>query len=158
MCVYIYLSNIHTNCLCSAFLCLINSLAILALILMNFHENKFAFSSISERCDDTGRWNPTSYKTSLCLSCLHDHRNYCWRLGDDKGGQDINSHSIYLFLPRYSGFSTRGVYSSSTYMSALLWVTVWCLYSSYSCGPFYWHGLTLIPAWISNYIHYQVWG
>ena len=22
---------------------------------------------------------------------------------------------------------------------------------------FYWHGLTLIPAWISNYIHYNVW-
>ena len=26
-----------------------------------------------------------------------------------------------------------------------------------SWGPFYWHGLTLIPAWISNYIHYKVW-
>ena len=24
-------------------------------------------------------------------------------------------------------------------------------------GPFYWHGLTLIPAWVSNYIHYKVW-
>ena len=24
-------------------------------------------------------------------------------------------------------------------------------------GPFYEHGLTLIPAWISNYIHYNVW-
>ena len=23
-------------------------------------------------------------------------------------------------------------------------------------GPFYLHGLTLIPAWISNYIHYNV--
>ena len=23
--------------------------------------------------------------------------------------------------------------------------------------PFYYHGLTLIPAWISNYIHYKVW-
>ena len=23
--------------------------------------------------------------------------------------------------------------------------------------PFYQHGLTLIPAWISNYIHYKVW-
>ena len=27
----------------------------------------------------------------------------------------------------------------------------------YSSGPFYQHGLTLIPAWISNYIHYNVW-
>ena len=26
-----------------------------------------------------------------------------------------------------------------------------------SWGPFYQHGLTLIPAWISNYIHYKVW-
>ena len=24
-------------------------------------------------------------------------------------------------------------------------------------APFYWHGLTLIPAWISNYIHYKLW-
>ena len=25
-----------------------------------------------------------------------------------------------------------------------------------TCGPIYWHGLTLIT-WISNYIHYKVW-
>ena len=25
-------------------------------------------------------------------------------------------------------------------------------------GPFYWHGLTLIPEWISNNIHYKVCG
>ena len=25
------------------------------------------------------------------------------------------------------------------------------------CGPFYWQGLTLIPAWISDYIHYKMW-
>ena len=25
------------------------------------------------------------------------------------------------------------------------------------CGPFYWHGLTLSPAWISNYIHCKIW-
>ena len=24
-------------------------------------------------------------------------------------------------------------------------------------SPFYWHGLTFIPAWISNYNHYKVW-
>ena len=28
--------------------------------------------------------------------------------------------------------------------------------ASPTCGPFYWHGLTLIPAWISNYIHHKV--
>ena len=26
-----------------------------------------------------------------------------------------------------------------------------------SQGPLYLHGLTLIPAWINNYIHYKVW-
>ena len=29
--------------------------------------------------------------------------------------------------------------------------------SFHTSGPFYWHGLTLIPAWISNRIHYNVW-
>ena len=24
-------------------------------------------------------------------------------------------------------------------------------------GPLFWHGLTLIPAWICNYIYYEVW-
>ena len=24
-------------------------------------------------------------------------------------------------------------------------------------GPFYWYGLTTIPAWINNYIHFEVW-
>ena len=24
-------------------------------------------------------------------------------------------------------------------------------------GPFYYHGITLIPSWISNYIHHKVW-
>ena len=28
----------------------------------------------------------------------------------------------------------------------------------YTWGPFYYHGITLIPAWLSNYIHYKVWG
>ena len=29
--------------------------------------------------------------------------------------------------------------------------------SGNTSGPFYWHGLTLITVWISNYIRYQVW-
>ena len=33
-----------------------------------------------------------------------------------------------------------------------------CYSYSYTCGPFYEHGLTLILAWISNYTHYNVWG
>ena len=30
-------------------------------------------------------------------------------------------------------------------------------YRIVACGPFYYHGLTLFPAWISNYIHYKMW-
>ena len=29
--------------------------------------------------------------------------------------------------------------------------------SHFNWGPFYWHELTVIPAWISNHIHYKVW-
>ena len=32
----------------------------------------------------------------------------------------------------------------------------WCLVTD-TRGPFYLHGLTLIPAWTSNYTHYKVW-
>ena len=38
------------------------------------------------------------------------------------------------------------------------WLQVIPEYSGLSTlDPFYWHGLTLIPAWISNYTHYKVW-
>ena len=29
---------------------------------------------------------------------------------------------------------------------------------AHTWAPFYLHGLTLISAWLSNYIHYKVWG
>ena len=31
------------------------------------------------------------------------------------------------------------------------------IFANCYCGPFYYHGLTYIPAWISNYIHYMIW-
>ena len=31
------------------------------------------------------------------------------------------------------------------------------LFPKYLRGPFYWHGLTLIPTWVSNHIHSKVW-
>ena len=39
------------------------------------------------------------------------------------------------------------------------WVKAWMelLYLLLSMGPFYLHGLTLIPVGISNYVHYKVW-
>ena len=33
----------------------------------------------------------------------------------------------------------------------------WSMMRQNIWAPFYYHGLTLIPAWISNYIHYNVW-
>ena len=29
--------------------------------------------------------------------------------------------------------------------------------TGFNCSPIYKHGLTLIPTWISDYIHYNVW-
>ena len=42
------------------------------------------------------------------------------------------------------------------------WVTydLWVAYRGRyekTCAPFCLHGLTLIPAWTSNYIHYKMW-
>ena len=41
-----------------------------------------------------------------------------------------------------------------------IWVTPMAAYvltHHVASGPFYKHGLTLIPVWISNYIQYKVW-
>ena len=38
-----------------------------------------------------------------------------------------------------------------------MWIIVSTERGINNSGPFYKHGLTLIPAWISNYIHYNMW-
>ena len=54
-----------------------------------------------------------------------------------------------------------------TYVTDILWI-VWKISMRFRyipidneqlvfSGLFYQHGLTLIPSWISNYIHYKVW-
>ena len=48
---------------------------------------------------------------------------------------------------------TRIDYSDTEYMDSF--ITTMTLSA---CGPFYWHGLTLIPAWITNYMPGEVWG
>ena len=32
-----------------------------------------------------------------------------------------------------------------------------CRLKFYCSSPFYWHGLTVFPAWICNHVHYKVW-
>ena len=44
-------------------------------------------------------------------------------------------------------------------LSALKWMDKIILFKATACRvPFYWHGLTLIPARMSSYNHYKVWG
>ena len=40
-------------------------------------------------------------------------------------------------------------FRETQWVRSLLFLCIW--------GPFYQHGLTLIPIWISNYIQYKVW-
>ena len=42
----------------------------------------------------------------------------------------------------------------SLFIHAIILVNI---YELHSWAPFYLHGLTLISAWISNYIHYNIW-
>ena len=87
---------------------------------------------------------------SMCLSSLLEKMSFCPR--------------IFCLLIWKQAFSL--------FLSQSDWERLWCVdhcWSSfnrrhhsciscfYSWGLFYWHGLTLIPAWISNYIHYKLW-
>ena len=38
-----------------------------------------------------------------------------------------------------------------------IWLVLQEIDETLTWGPFYWHGLTLIPVWISNYTHYKMW-
>ena len=56
-----------------------------------------------------------------------------------------------------SNFATVALFESMFLLSFNLnWLTL--EQSDDSWGQFYWHGLTSIPASISNYTHYNVWG
>ena len=65
-------------------------------------------------------------------------------------------YTVYLYIYKKSIY----IYIKRVYLRiyvhsfALLYFVVISLVCR---GPFYWCGLTWIPAWISNYIHYKVW-
>ena len=64
--------------------------------------------------------------------------------------------SMYQQLLRYNG-------STLTWWQASTWdyydLVYWYIYATLdSRGPFCWEGLTLIPPWINNNIHFNVWG
>ena len=64
---------------------------------------------------------------------------------------------IESFLTQFTskdGRHRRGLYLKQYFMECVnRWYTI-----TASSGPFYLHGLTLIPAWISNYMPGEVWG
>ena len=62
-------------------------------------------------------------------------------------------HVVHLGNGAYHLAATTGVTPIIPFKSRLL---IWCL-GPHVCEPFYKHGLTLIPAWISNLTHYKVW-
>ena len=49
------------------------------------------------------------------------------------------------------------MYGGEASYGEVYWYSAEGRYQLTSSGPFYKHGLTLIPAWISNHIHYKVW-
>ena len=61
----------------------------------------------------------------------------------------IFRHLVSLFLKFQSYECIR---KSATTGLEVYWIT-WIFQ-----GPFYWHGLTLIPVWINNYTLSKVWG
>ena len=62
----------------------------------------------------------------------------------DVGSRDTGRHYIEIVFLEYCGYSNGRV-------------NKWLRRVLHSRGPFHWYGLTLFPAWISNYIHHNVW-
>ena len=42
-------------------------------------------------------------------------------------------------------------------LSSLIYVNLDSIIYVITKGPFHWHGITLIPVWLSNYNHYKMW-
>ena len=77
----------------------------------------------------------------------------------------ISPHFTTDFITYPCWFNNSQTISQELCTRLVLWLYVFCCRSSLpmsfwvtSSGPFYYIGLTLIPAWISNYIHYQLRG
>ena len=79
---------------------------------------------------------------------------------------DLLLNLSWLFMPGmniyiYCGPISQGIYGLMLLIlyKKLLFMSIFFFYvrNFVMCGPFYWHGLILIPAWISDYIHYEIW-
>ena len=78
-----------------------------------------------------------------------------------------NVKSKYSSMPKFNDQLSKGVESwvrISNHISqkimlqlSMLKFRIISVSKSQSCGPFYYHGLTLIPTWISNHMPSKVW-
>ena len=69
--------------------------------------------------------------------------------------EEHNQNRKYILHP---GKSNMGYHLQIEYITCLTSLSSQCyMWYMFTSGLFYLHGLTLIPAWISNYIHYKVW-
>ena len=105
-----------------------------------FQENKV--NTIS--ADDLAPWNPRQSATILLTS-----QNEQILVLHEEEFQLLVSSQCYKKC-KYI-FMFPNINSAWQGLIPLMPVT------EYSWGPFYWHELTLITAWISNYIHYKMW-
>ena len=64
----------------------------------------------------------------------------------------MRNSQFYVYGKRPMGSDTHLL---KKYRTTLVecWIILIFNWQQMCMGPFYWHGLTLIPAWISNYIH-----
>ena len=58
-------------------------------------------------------------------------------------------HTFFRILALHQFYLSR----TSSLLRLLTYMSNYCI----SRGPFYKHGFTSIPTWISNYIHYKMW-
>ena len=65
---------------------------------------------------------------------------------------------LSLYFSRFSGWTWK---TEPALIPVDVWesrsLLGWRMWAATNWAHFYWHGLTLIPAWISNYIHNNVW-
>ena len=61
----------------------------------------------------------------------------------------------------WNKFNPRSITGAWVYTIHIRKVFLYCVLFFRLCyvntGPFYWRGLSIIPAWVSNYAHYKVW-
>ena len=88
--------------------------------------------------------------------CPRGHSEYTIQSNVIAPAQSINVNAIRGDFTMGSVMIFAGLTQWLVYLSLLWYIEALPVFMS-SCATFYKHGLTLIPAWISNYIQYKMW-